>query len=268
MNIENKKQIMIILLAIGLGLVAAVLTGNHIQSSIQKETAKLSTDFENKKVKPLLQEISVLRQEVKQLASRPAVVAGATGEGGKTEAPSLPKSTLALRTPAGKRAYTVLIDSLSAVGGLVNPGDYVDVIAHMTMPDPATPTITTTISSMVFQNVQILAVGTNFQAPGGYEQQQQARSLNITFALTPDEASLMAFIEKNGRMQLVLRAPNETETQIIQAASWSSLADYVFEKQGTELIIPRSHAVIEPVATETKEEVKPMIQIFRGGKEL
>ncbi len=266
MNIENKKQIAIILLALGLGLVAAVLTGNHIQSSIQKETAKLSTDFENKKVKPLLQEISVLRQEVKQLASRPSAAPG-EGESSATQAPSLPKSTLALRTPAGKRAYTVLIDSLSAVGGLINPGDYVDIIAHMSMPDPTT-NAANNVSSMIFQNIQILAVGTNFQPGAGYEQQQSARSLNVTFALTPDESSLMSFIERNGRMQLILRAPNETETQIIQAASWSALADYVFEKQGTELIIPRSRAVIVPEATQPKEEVKPMIQIFKGGREL
>ncbi|HOY09663.1 MAG TPA: RcpC/CpaB family pilus assembly protein, partial [Candidatus Omnitrophota bacterium] len=124
------------------------------------------------------------------------------------------------------------------------------------------------VSSMVFQNVQILAVGTNLQAPGGYEQQQTARSLNITFALTPEEASLMSFIEKHGRMQLILRAPAETETEIIQAASWSALADYVFEKQGTELIIPKERAVIQPVSTGRVDEVKPFIQIFQGGRSL
>ena len=68
-------------------------------------------------------------------------------------------------------------------------------------------------------------------------------------------------------MQLVLRAPAETETQMLQAATWSALADYVFEKQGTELVIPRDKAVISPIK-DGKEEVKPFIQIFRGGREL
>jgi len=266
MNIENKKQVAIILLAVGLGLISAVLTGNFIQEKVNKETARLSQEFENKKVQPLVREIQALQNEVKQLASRQVTVAQKTGEGGKgTDAPAIPKSSLALRTPAGKRAYTVLIDSLSAVGGLINPGDYVDVICHMEMPELGKSS-TNRISTMVFQNVQILAVGTNLQAPGGYEQQQSARSLNVTFALTPEEASLMSFIEKNGKMQLVLRAPAETEVELMQVANWNSLADYIFEKQGTELNVPRSRAGIEPVMLDKKEEVKPFIEIFKGGK--
>ena len=73
-------------------------------------------------------------------------------------------------------------------------------------------------------------------------------------------------MEKNGQLQLILRAPSETETKILQAASWSGLADYVFEKQGTELLIPRGQALIQPVQTTSKEEVKPFIELFTGGK--
>jgi len=267
MNLENKKQFAIIILAVGLGLVAAVLTGNHIQMSIQSETKKLTDDFESKKVKPLMQEIAAMQKEMKQLAAMQASSANQAQQAkpGGGEAPAAPKSSLALRTPAGKRAYTVLIDSLSAVGGLVNPGDYIDVLAHLDVPDPVTKN-PEKISSIVFQNIQILAVGTNLQSPGGYEAQQQARSLNITFALSPEEASLMSFIERNGRMQLILRAPAETEVEVMQAATWSALADYVFEKQGTELVIPRERAVIQPVSAGKGEEVKPFIQIYKGGK--
>jgi Flp pilus assembly protein CpaB len=267
MNIENKKQVAIIALAIGLGLVAAVLTGNHIQSSIKEETVRLSQEYQEKKIKPLMGEIDSLRKDMKKLEAQQATAAQRIAAGApKAEETAVPKSSLALRTPAGKRAFSINIDSLSAVGGLVNPGDYVDIIAQLDMPDPVNNK-TENITSLIFQNILILAVGTNLQAPGGYEKQQASRSLTITLALTPEEAGLMAFVQKNGRMQFVLRAPAETETQMLQAASWSALADYVFEKQGTELVIPRQKAVIEPVK-ENKEEVKPFIQIFRGGREL
>ena len=266
MNLENKKQISIVLLAVGLGLVAAILTGNHVQNSIQTETAKLSSEYEEKKIKPLMRDIEVLRDEVKKLASR-QITAAQSAQEARTEAPSAPKSSLALKTPAGKRAFTVVIDSLSAVGGLINPNDYVDIIAHMDMPDPITNK-KEKITSVVFQNIKVLAVGTNLQAPGGYEQQQASRSLNITMALTPEESSLMSFIGHNGQLQMILRAPQETETQMLQTASWSTLADYVFEKQGTELVIPRSRAMIEPVSSGRQEEVKPFIQIFQGGRQL
>lgn len=268
MNIENKKQIAIILLAVSLGLVAAVLTANHIQTSIQDQTARLSKEFEDTKVKPLQKQLQAMDAKITELERRPVAMGpGGPTRGPQSEVPTAPKSSLALRTPAGKRAYTVRIDSLSAVGGLINPGDYVDVLAHLDMPDPVTNK-KDTVSTMVFQNVQILAVGTNLQAPGGYDEQQRARSLNVTVALTPEESSLLSFIEKNGKLQLVLRAPAETETEILQAATWATLADYVFEKQGTELVIPRGAAKVEAVSSQETEEVKPFIQIFRGGKEL
>lgn len=268
MNIENKKQVAIIALAVGLGLVAAVLTGNYIQTSIKEETVRLSQEYQEKKIKPLMEEIDAVRKDMKKIEAQQTIAIQKMASGGKQPeaAATVPKSSLALRTPAGKRAYTVNIDSLSAVGGLINPGDYVDVIAHMNMPDPTTNK-TEKITSLIFQNILILAVGTNLQAPGGYEKQQAARSLNITFALTPEESGLVSFLQKNGRMQLILRAPAETETQMMQAATWSALADYVFEKQGTELVIPREKAVIEPMK-DNKDEVKPFIQIFRGGREL
>ena len=266
MNIENKKQVAIIALAIGLGLVAAVLTGHYIQTSIKDETVRLSQEYQEKKIKPLMDELDSVRKDMKRIEAQQATVAQKAAGSATPEAPAVPKSSLALRTPAGKRAYTANIDSLSAVGGLINPGDYIDIIAQMDMPDPTTNK-KEPITSLVFQNILILAVGTNLQAPGGYEQQQAARALNITFALTPEEAGLMSFLQGNGRMQLVLRAPAETETQMLQAATWSALADYVFEKQGTELVIPRDKAVISPIK-DGKEEVKPFIQIFRGGREL
>ena len=266
MNIENKKQVAILILAVGLGLVAAVLTGNHIQNSIKEETVRLSQEYQEKKIKPLMDEIDSLRRDMKKLEAQQATAAQQIAGQRPSVESAVPKSSLALRTPAGRRAYTVNIDSLSAVGGLINPGDYVDIIGHLNMPDPVTNK-TENITSLIFQNILILAVGTNLQAPGGYEQQQAARALNITFALTPEESGLMSFIQKNGYMQLVLRAPAETETQMIQAATWSALADYVFEKQGTELVIPREKAVIEPIK-DNKDEVKPFIQIFRGGREL
>ena len=211
-----------------------------------------------------MDQIAAMQRDIKKVEAM-RVTQTAPKPEPKEGAPAIPKSSLALRTPAGKRAYTVRIDSLSAVGGLINPGDYVDVIAHLEIPDPVTLDKQKT-STIAFQNVQVLAVGTNLQAPGGYEE-QQGRALNITFALTPEEAGLMSFVEHNGKMQLILRAPAETEVETVQAATWGALADYLYEKQGTELMIPRSRGVVEPAGA-PKEDAKPYIQIFQGGREL
>jgi len=173
-----------------------------------------------------------------------------------------------------------MIDSLSAVGGNINPGDFVDIVGHLEIEDPRKipePVRTRkpneeekkdTLSTIVFQNIQVLAVGANLQAPGTPQQQaqaaQQARSLNVTFALSPEEVGLLSFVERNGKMQLALRGPAETETEMVQVSSWTSLADYLFEKQGTELMIPQNRADLEAIDI---EEVKPQIQIFRQGSQ-
>jgi len=46
MNLEAKRQFAIIACAVGLGAVAAILTGNHIESNIKQATAKLSQEHE------------------------------------------------------------------------------------------------------------------------------------------------------------------------------------------------------------------------------
>jgi Flp pilus assembly protein CpaB len=259
MNVENKKQLVIILFAVGLGLVAAVATGQYISTTIADETKRMTKEIEDKKVKPLAQQVAAMQEQIQALANRP--VAAAAAGGGETS--NVPKSTLSLMTPAGKRAYTVRIDPLSAVGGMINPGDFIDILAHMNMPDPVTNK-TEKITSIVFQYVKVLAVGTNLQATGGYEQQQAAGALNITLALSPEEAGLMSFMEKNGQLQMVLRAPSETAVEQLQKADWQNLADYVYDKQKTEISTPQSASRLKPI-DDKANEVKPSIEIIKGG---
>jgi len=270
MNLENKKQIAIIAMAVGLGLVAVILTGNHIQSSIKRETAVLAKQAEKaraadrKRIDLLQKQIEALRtkqiQTAKQIGSTRVV----------KSSPEIPKSSLALRTPPGKRAMTIRIDSLSAVGGLINPGDYVDILSKLTIPPPpGSKEKSEKVTAILFQNLQVLAVGTNLQATGGYAAQQASASLNITFALDPEEAGLMAFARDNGKFRLILRSPTETETQMLQIASWDALADYVLDKHGMDLIIPKQSAIIQAIPSfGPTEEIKPAIQIFRGNREL
>ena len=59
-------------------------------------------------------------------------------------------SFLTAKTPPGKRAVTVMIESLNAVGGLLNAGDFVDVIAHLDIPEGTDKK--KTITAMVFQD--------------------------------------------------------------------------------------------------------------------
>ncbi len=172
------------------------------------------------------------------------------------------KPSLALKTPVGKRAVTVMIDSLAAVGGLLNAGDFVDVIAHLNVPsqDPDKKTLT----AMIFQGLQVLAINTNLNDPGAYDDQQAAGSLKITFAVDPQEAGLLSFANKNGSLELALRSPDESKRPMVKANTWKTLTDYVLKNQGLDIQNPDGEVKVNNKPVQNK----PSIQIFRGGKEL
>jgi pilus assembly protein CpaB len=280
MPFENKKQLLIIVGAVAAGIVAVVLTSNYVKSSIEGQTARLAEQYDARQKQMMSQlqqrseqQMAALAQELERVKSEQATAMqkqmAALKETQKQVRPAQPqpvlvqknrKPSLALKTPVGKRAVTVKIDSLAAVGGLINAGDFVDVIAELNVPfqDPDRKTVT----AMIFQGLQVLAINTNEDDPGAYDEQQAAFSLKITFAVDPQEAGLLAFADKNGRLELALRSPDDSEHQTVKADTWKTLADYILKNQGLDIQNPDGEIANKPMAN------KPGIQIFRGGKEL
>ncbi len=283
MNLDNKKQVAIIALAVGLGFVAAFLTSQYIQSTIRNETKLLAQQYDKKK-SAVLNEVELMKKELNRIGNKQAAiikkqqqiqqmkqqVVVSSGTQQEENKSVIQMNSFAIRTPPDKRAFTVMIDSLSAIGGLINPGDFVDIIGQLEMPKEEGTKEKEKITTVLFQNIQILAVGTNFKPLENemptYEAQQAARTLTVTLALTPQEASLLAFAQANGKLQLSLRSPTDQDTEVLQVASWEELSDFVLENQGTDLFVPQKQATISPVSGTQSDEVKPFIQIFRGGR--
>jgi len=281
MNIENKKQFATILLAIGLGLVASMLMGKVVNDKIDQQTKAIAQEYQARS-SGLVKEIDATKNAINKLSrdyaalsrridDRPVIRSAPTMKRSPVQ-----KTSFSLRTPPGKRAITMSIDSLSAVGGLVNPGDYVDIIAHLNPPNDGSEGNVRNrgekLISVLFQNIQVLAVGTNYDPMGAippYETQKNLRALNITFAVSPEEAGLLTFVQAHGSLQLTLRSPAETQDRVLQqVASWDALSDFVLERQGTELHISKKAVSKIEETQEEDEELKPFIQIFRGGREL
>ena len=236
-----------------------------------QQTAALKKEVElnKKEVEALLQKHQAL---VQQVQSQPKVVAQAGAKGGQQP---VPQDAFSIVMPPGKRALTIQVDMLSAVGGLISPGDFVDVIATLRIPEElnAEKAKTKDVVTVLFQNLQVLAVGALFKPVGGaelYENRQKSRSVNVTLAVSPEEAGLLAFAESNGKLQLTLRSPTEQDRQLLQVASWDTLSDYILDKQGTDLRVPTESKEEPAEKPEEKKEEKPKstIRIFRAGKEL
>jgi len=283
-NIENKKQFAIILLAVGLGLFAAFLTSQYIKSSITEQTKTFAQSYVQsnaEKEQQLQQQIEALHaqmtQEIQAMAQQAAQQAQQAQVVTKTEEKEVRQEAFSVRMPKGKRALTVLIDSLSAVGGLIKAGDVVDIIAHLKMPNTNTnekdkeTNKTEDVTTILFQKVLVLSVNTNFDdmtAPD-YVQQQQAGKLNITLALEPEAAALLTFAQRNGQIQFTLRAPDEKETGVFKVASWEALSDFVLEHQGTKLKVPRQKInADESTRNVISDKEEPVIQIFKSGEEV
>ena len=303
MPLENKKQLLIIIGAVAAGIAAVVLASNYVKNSIESQTASLAEQYDvkqkqmtsqlqqrsdqqmaslaqelervkNEQTAAMQKQIATLQeaqqQQIKLQAQQQAKLQAQLQEQARmrqqpvqVQMKKVRKPSLALKTPAGKRAVTVMIDSLAAVGGLLNPGDFVDVIAQLNVPsqDPDKKTVT----AMIFQDLQVLAVNTNEDDPGAYDDQQAASSLKITFAVDPQEAGLLAFANKNGILELALRSTNERGRPKVKADTWKTLADYVFKNQGLDIQNPDEEHAKDNKPVGAKSSV---IQIFRGGKEL
>ena len=69
----------------------------------------------------------------------------------------------------------------------------------------------------------------------------------ITLSLTPQEASLMAFIQEQGKIRILMRSPTDTKIEPLQPANWDTFFRHVM-----------------PYAV--KEDRKPdtYIEVYRG----
>ena len=272
---ENKNQLLVLLLAVGVGLLAAYLVSVYVTQSINEQTDKIARKFQKEQQQRddvYKQEIGALNQKMAQVEQNMQKSAQNAGAAAVAEVSGKERKavSLALRMPAGKRALTLMIDSLGAVGGLLNPGDYVDIIAQLNLPDMESSMgrkkdkeKREAVTAMIFQNLQILAINTNIDQPGGYDQQQNDRSLKITFAVSPEEASLLSFAEKNGKIELALRSPNEKKPTMISAATWSTLAEYVLQNTGADLNVSDTAST---GSASLGLSQGPAIQIFKSGR--
>ena len=252
----DKRRAAIVAASVFAGLIAVVLTNGYISREKAKALKNVTPDNKqltdmSSRIRGLEEVATKLIQERRQPPSQQQQVA----------LPPRIEETLALKTPAGKRAITVTVESLHAVGGLVNPGDYVDVIAHLSVPtDPDNSSYTENISVTLFQNVKVLSVAGRISSGAAAA---RSGSVPITFALNPQEAELMSFAQQHGRLQLVLRSSVDTEAYVLPAANWKTLAEYIKSTQGMDIGWKESK---KPESFDIPaEEPKPDIEIFRGG---
>jgi Flp pilus assembly protein CpaB len=111
----------------------------------------------------------------------------------------------------------------------------------------------------LFQDVLVLAVGQEFTViPGAKkdkeEKEEKTLANTITLALSPQETNLIAYVQEQGRIRLVLRSPGDTQIQPPIPGGWQTLFRTLF---------PRAY---EP---QPKADTAPgrKVEIIRGTQE-
>ena len=151
--------------------------------------------------------------------------------------------------PTGMRGMGVKIDKVVGAGGLVRPGDHVDVVAVVDVKYTDITTnkdFTETRAITVAQNVEVLAVEQKLEnqvrpattdASAATDQTAivdqpaaQADGTVVTLALTPDDAQKVLISQDKGAIRLSVRAPGDNTITDTKNTTFLDLSDADFQK--------------------------------------
>jgi pilus assembly protein CpaB len=143
----------------------------------------------------------------------------------------------------GQRAITIPVDISGSLGGMLRPGDHVDVLGTFARAQQDYATVT------LLQNVLVLATG---EVRGGAEGEEAAapggptRTFNnITVAVDPEEAELLVFAMQRGPINIALRAQQDVAT--VDDVPEKNFGDIFEQKRRAEFV--RRHAA-KPIINE------------------
>jgi len=153
---------------------------------------------------------------------------------------------LSQKTPKGKKAYTISIDKISAVGGQINSGDRVDIIGVMRLPMPTASGQQTAIDAILtlFENSLVLDAITGKTLE------------SVTLALSSEEIRIITFALEHGKVKLVLRSPLDSSKE-------GSFRPFTYETFMAKLYAAMGIDTSKPQV----QEQKPQVEIYRGGSE-
>jgi pilus assembly protein CpaB len=116
-------------------------------------------------------------------------------------------SKLSQRIPETLRALALKVDRISTFGGLLTPGDRVDIVVTWKNPEGRLETRT------LLQRVAIASVGGALgTAKSPSDRGRGQRIQTVSVVVTPREAEMLIFAEKQGELTLTLRREKDLST--------------------------------------------------------
>jgi pilus assembly protein CpaB len=272
------SNLVILCVAIGLGIVAAVLSRNWLASHARSSEADLGTivvaakslNFGSQLTQDNTTEIPWSKAELP--AGAFATKAALLKDGrrmtlaliAKNEpilltrvtAPNQP-ATLSSMLPPGKRAVTVRVDDVRGVAGFIQPGDLVDVVLIRTAAESRG---NESYSDVILQSAKVLAID---QITGEHTEQPTIAKA-VTLEVGINEAQKILLATNIGRLSLVLREPASTTPVPVQRVTERDLdnAPTIAKRPAPPRVVaaPAPRPVIA-AAVQPKPSMPRMVQI-------
>jgi pilus assembly protein CpaB len=175
---------------------------------------------------------------------------------------------LSMLVRPGFRATSLEVNQVSGVSGFVLPGDRVDVLATVDGRGANMEAVTRTI----LQNAEVLASGQKTAQQDNKPITVQA----VTILVDPIGAEKLALALHEGRLHLVLRNPEDSDTLRVAALGTSEMLTgnptnvskprSVSRAKGKPAPVTTQAAPPPPVRQPTQRSTKPVVRIIREAK--
>jgi pilus assembly protein CpaB len=152
--------------------------------------------------------------------------------------------SLSFTVPKGMRAISIKADQVLSAGGLVLPGDYVDVVAVFNVKNAKGEVEEAWVARTILQNVEVLAVaqtitevapaaeGDGTEAAAIESDGQRARvseakpdpaATTLTLLVQPEQAEWIFLAEANGTLRVVVRGFGDSDIKEVKPIVESEL---------------------------------------------
>ncbi len=284
----------ILILALAFGAIAALLSWRMVQQQAQAPvpTARVVVAAQDIPVRTQITPGMLKEEEMPVTAKHPEALSSIRQAEGQVSrlpisrgeqvlvgkfAAAREESGLSFIIPPSKRAVAVSTSEVIGAGGLVLPGDHVDVIAVFDA-----KTMGKDMATIILQDIEIIAVAQKLEgdlpeggvidkageAVGGNtrtasaapakktDPKPQPTAKSVTLAVTPEEAQRLFLAESYGKIRLALRPTQEKSMVDLQEATLASVRSPL--KQGAAQITAAS---ISPVTLNAGDTMKVEITV-------
>lgn len=229
------KNMLAIVVAVGLGLAAVVLVRDYLQQReeeirgavveiiVAKEEIPAGTEIsleyiaKAERLKKYIDEDTVMAAQGQELLGQRLKVNKSKGAPFRwSDTGGQGVTGFADMVPQGKRAVSMSIDPMSGISGMLRPNDKIDIMLQYTpLKDLTAMGTAKTVIRYFMANISVLALDrtTGKELRGmpviGAGTRKEGQFGNVTFAVKPIEAEMLVFAESQGSQRYVLRNPKD-----------------------------------------------------------